>query len=202
MATHSSVFAWRIPGMGEPGGLPSLGSHRVGHDWSDLAAAAAAAPNDRARRWPSPRMQGNRKKLGRDKTPAANGSKMLTEIMAKWTDSKWEMINSCQNYILIGRRNKKKGNSSLGKRRTLRRWPLAPGSPCNCAFTPGGCLFWLAKYMTTVLEETVLFSVGSAKSSRPNFLCQPHSALRVFSLLLYHLLRAPMFLISFFLQTT
>ena len=43
MATHSSVLAWRIPGMGEPGGLPSLGSHRVGHDGSDLAAAAAAA---------------------------------------------------------------------------------------------------------------------------------------------------------------
>ena len=37
-----SVLAWRIPGMGEPGGLPSLGSHRVGHDLSDLAAAAAA----------------------------------------------------------------------------------------------------------------------------------------------------------------
>ena len=43
MATHSSVLAWRIPGMEEPGGLPSLGSHRVGHYWSDLAAAAAAA---------------------------------------------------------------------------------------------------------------------------------------------------------------
>ena len=42
MATHSSVLAWRIPGTGEPGGLPSLGSHRVGHDCSDLAAAAAA----------------------------------------------------------------------------------------------------------------------------------------------------------------
>ena len=41
MTTHSSVLAWRIPGMGEPGGLPSMGSHRVGHDWSDLAAAAA-----------------------------------------------------------------------------------------------------------------------------------------------------------------
>ena len=41
MATHSSVLAWRIPGTGEPGGLPSMGSHRVGHDWSDLAAAAA-----------------------------------------------------------------------------------------------------------------------------------------------------------------
>ena len=41
MATHSSVLAWRIPGTEEPGGLPSMGSHRVGHDWSDLAAAAA-----------------------------------------------------------------------------------------------------------------------------------------------------------------
>ena len=38
MATHSGVLAWRILGTGEPGGLPSMGSHRVGHDWSDLAA--------------------------------------------------------------------------------------------------------------------------------------------------------------------
>jgi len=45
MATHSSVLAWRIPGTGEPGGLPSMGSHRVGHDWSDLAAAAALPEN-------------------------------------------------------------------------------------------------------------------------------------------------------------
>ena len=43
MATHSSILAWRIPGTGEPGGLPSMGSHRVRHDWSNLAAAAAAA---------------------------------------------------------------------------------------------------------------------------------------------------------------
>ena len=42
MATHSSVLAWRIQGMKEPGGLLCMGSHRVGHDWSDLAAAAAA----------------------------------------------------------------------------------------------------------------------------------------------------------------
>ena len=42
MATHSNALAWRIPGTGEPGGLPSLGSHRVRHYWSDLAAAAAA----------------------------------------------------------------------------------------------------------------------------------------------------------------
>ena len=41
VSTQSWVLAWRIPGMGEPGGLPSMGSHRVGYDWSDLAAAAA-----------------------------------------------------------------------------------------------------------------------------------------------------------------
>ena len=59
MAPHSSTLAWRIPGIGEPGGLPSMGSHRVGHDWCDLAAAAAAYKNLRERvgkmerRWPS-----------------------------------------------------------------------------------------------------------------------------------------------------
>ena len=42
MATHSSILTWRIPGTGEPAGLPSMGWHRVGHDWSNLAAAAAA----------------------------------------------------------------------------------------------------------------------------------------------------------------
>jgi len=51
MATHSSVLAWRIPGTGEPGGLPSVG-HRVGHDWSHLvAAAAAAAPVKNREAW-------------------------------------------------------------------------------------------------------------------------------------------------------
>ena len=48
MATHSSVLAWRIPRTGEPGGLPSMGSHRVGHDWSDLAAAVGGAAGQRA----------------------------------------------------------------------------------------------------------------------------------------------------------
>ena len=42
MATHSSVLAWRIPGTAKPGGLLSMGSHRVRHNWSDLAAATAA----------------------------------------------------------------------------------------------------------------------------------------------------------------
>ena len=45
MAPHSSTLAWIIPGMGEPGGLPSVGLHRVRHDWSDLAAAAAIILN-------------------------------------------------------------------------------------------------------------------------------------------------------------
>ena len=44
MATHYSVLAWRIPGTGEPDGLRSMGSHKVGHDWSNLAAAAADIP--------------------------------------------------------------------------------------------------------------------------------------------------------------
>ena len=50
METHSSVLAWRIRGMGEPVGLSSMGLHRVGHDCSDLAAAAAAAVNSHVRR--------------------------------------------------------------------------------------------------------------------------------------------------------
>ena len=49
MATHSSVLAWRIPGTGEPGGLLSVGSQRVGHDWSNLAAAAATSKS--STRW-------------------------------------------------------------------------------------------------------------------------------------------------------
>ena len=41
MATHSSILSWRIPGAEEPSRLPSMGLYRVGHDWSNLAAAAA-----------------------------------------------------------------------------------------------------------------------------------------------------------------
>ena len=52
MATHSSVLAMWIPGTGEPGGLPSMGSHRVGHDWSDLAAAVAVIVKTRVHRRP------------------------------------------------------------------------------------------------------------------------------------------------------
>ena len=44
MAIHSSVLSWRIPGTTEPGGLPFMGSHRVGHNWSNLAVAVASTP--------------------------------------------------------------------------------------------------------------------------------------------------------------
>ena len=52
MATHSSILAWRIPGTGEPGGLPSMGSHRVGHNWSNVAAATAVAKSCSTLLWP------------------------------------------------------------------------------------------------------------------------------------------------------
>ena len=51
MAPHSSTLAWKIPWTEEPGGLPSMGSQRVGHDWSDLAAAAAAAAKMGEKSW-------------------------------------------------------------------------------------------------------------------------------------------------------
>ena len=50
MATHSSVLALRIPGTGEPGGLPSMGLQRVGYDWSDLAAAAECEHNGKPKK--------------------------------------------------------------------------------------------------------------------------------------------------------
>ena len=62
MAPHSSVLAWRIPGTAEPGGLPSMGSHRVRHDGSDLAAAAAAAFTERVFQL-KPQTSWNRDKL-------------------------------------------------------------------------------------------------------------------------------------------
>ena len=51
IAIHSSTLARKIPGMGEPGGLQSMESHRVGHDWSDLAAAAARVAEDVKKKW-------------------------------------------------------------------------------------------------------------------------------------------------------
>ena len=57
MATHSNVPAWRIPGTGQPGGLPSMGSHWVGHNWSDLAAASCLPASASALYCPSSTQQ-------------------------------------------------------------------------------------------------------------------------------------------------
>ena len=81
MATHSSVLAWRIPGTGEPGGLLSMGSPRVGRDWSDLAAAAAANIHSCS---------------VKHKTVTAtflNGSTYIIEITANIALTQWESRN-------------------------------------------------------------------------------------------------------------
>ena len=69
MATHSTVLAWRLPGTGEPGGLPSMRSRRVGHNWSDLAAAAEA---------------GGRKPLGCEYVSNRNKLMYLSTVTTKW----------------------------------------------------------------------------------------------------------------------
>ena len=61
-AIHSSVLAWRIPGTGEPGGLPSMGLHRVGRDWSDLAAVLIVNKSSKCSTWVQSQKKKKRKK--------------------------------------------------------------------------------------------------------------------------------------------
>ena len=82
MATHSTAPACRIPGTGEPGGLPSIGSHRVGHDWSNLAAAAAAAMI--APHYPFPRVIESSMRNATIKTPTSQQCINLCEIEIKF----------------------------------------------------------------------------------------------------------------------
>ena len=95
MATHSSVLAWRIPGTGEPGGLPSMRSHRVGHDWSDLAAAAAAAAADCTRLKPCACC------MLHSHVPPATNHLLLLEVRLKLEDLvyKWKQ-NSVSGFTL------------------------------------------------------------------------------------------------------
>ena len=82
-ATQSSVLVWRIPGMGEPGGLPSLGSHRVGHNWSDLAAVAAATVTRRTslyfKSWPCASL------------PNSSFNGLTLEL---WNQPKWKFLEN------------------------------------------------------------------------------------------------------------
>ena len=106
MATHSSVLAWRIPGTGEPGGLPSMESHRVGHDWSDLAAAAAAC------RWHHPygRKRRGNSLLMKVKEESEKADLKLniqkTKIMASGIITSWqidrETMEIVTDFIFLG----------------------------------------------------------------------------------------------------
>ena len=89
MATHSSVLAWRIPRTAEPGGLPSVGSHRVGNDWSDLAARASQVAqmvkNPTAMQATGVRSLGQKDPL--KKEMATHSSILVWEI--PWTEEPW-----------------------------------------------------------------------------------------------------------------
>ena len=93
MATHSSVLAWRIPGTAKPGGLLSMGSHRVGHDGSDLAAAAD--PNE-IHDAIGPRLSGKAKEEV-DRSGKA-GACPPTPLRSYHTSRCW-LVSNCQCYI-------------------------------------------------------------------------------------------------------
>ena len=109
MATHSSVLAWRIPGTGEPGGLLSMRSHRVGHDWSDLAAAAATAATrkNRRKKWTQniPKLKADETRIRKGKWEKGRcslwcqripGRKMFSKqrlddgVKSFWKGNKWD----------------------------------------------------------------------------------------------------------------
>ena len=100
MATHSSVLAWRIPGTGEPGGLLSMGSHRVGHDWSDLAAAAAVflekamATHSSTLVWRIPRTEpGGLQSMGLLRVGHDWAASLFTLPQKSWWKKKKQFIN-------------------------------------------------------------------------------------------------------------
>ena len=105
MAAHSSVLAWRIPGTEEPSRLPSMGSHRVGHDWSDLAAAIAAGYWEcRATKWLNP---------GKWKDLTLTGLEMVSvteqalfplfpQRMAECI-GEWKLGSSCNDLLVPGK---------------------------------------------------------------------------------------------------
>ena len=84
MATHSSVLAWRIPGTGEPGGLPSMGSHRVGHDWSDLAEQRRRESLLDCKKFKPVNPQGNQLWIFIRNTDAETEALILWPLDAKW----------------------------------------------------------------------------------------------------------------------
>ena len=151
MATHSSVLAWRIPGTGEPVGLLSMGSHRVRHDWSDLAAAMRIKSRDAKaadRYHPLKGVQGGEQKWG----------PLSSRVGRNWREQVFRQIFSGPDfmspidrraifYCLISRKalksfiamtNPVTSRKLLQKNMCLIAW--TPPSPKSCIYWPSPCL--------------------------------------------------------------
>ena len=106
MATHSSILAWRIPGTEEPSGLPSMGSHRVRHDWSDLAAAEETARYQEASILLSNYFECNHQVCKTYATgfllyPFRNWNPGLLSVVTPWEAMIWWEITDCRLLSLL-----------------------------------------------------------------------------------------------------
>ena len=124
MATHSSILAWRIPGTGEPGGLPSLGSHGVRHDWSDLAAAAQSLTFAKSPIWLSSQIYN----ISKEKVLKRRRKQTLCQGAMELQSQ--EKLNST-HYRLNKYPGKQKLKSKIWLKNQIRRPPLTLK---NCLF--------------------------------------------------------------------
>ena len=140
MATHSSILAWRIPGTGEPGGLPSMGSHRVGHDWSDAAAAADKNDINRVRylcflQWTSldRKVTVNRMRVWQFHMPRKNLFEHNTARHANWPSGDLLVIHTLQATSLWASWFFQNGEECLVK------FPLGHLHTSSCQLLDEGC---------------------------------------------------------------
>ena len=156
MATHSSVLAWRIPGTGEPVGLLSMGSHRVGHDWSDLAAVAAAPTLGSPGTWHLPFFQ------------HLSTNWVTISISLSYLSSWSQRLHAIHNFWhrgiqwLFAKRKRKKQNKTKH----------------------GAGLFWVVETQTfhfstlpTIIMEKLMWILCSSDGHLPTGMCilKPHS---------------------------
>ena len=129
MTTHSSVLAWRIPGTGEPGGLPSMGSHRVGHGWSDLAVAAAAESEEELKSCLT-KVKEESEKVG------SKLNIQKAKILASGPITLWqvegEKVEAVTDFIFLGFRITVDGDCSNEIKKTLAPWKERYDRPRQC----------------------------------------------------------------------
>ena len=109
IATHSSVLAWRIPGMGSLGGLPSMGWHRVRHDWSDLAAAAASVlaweipqTEESGRPWGHKRVRWDQRTIGITISPGCSLQGMMLKLKLQYFGHLMQRVDSLEKTLMLG----------------------------------------------------------------------------------------------------